>query len=117
MAVESFPASGLRTKKWGAKVSPAPDQPRPSIGSRSLLIVNSILSDWRWRQAFNLREVTVFREPLEVFRRKLSGSDAQSGEFLADEWVSKHTLLKRSRGQAGRQFPGTGKKTAPAGAC
>jgi hypothetical protein len=25
--------------------------------------------------------------------------------------------LKRSRGQAGRQFPGTGKKTAPAGAC
>src|SRR5258705_1623816 len=63
--------------------------------------------------ALNLGEVAAFREPLKVFRGELSSGDAQSGEFLADERVSGHARLKRSG--AGRQFPGTGKKTAPAG--
>ncbi len=50
MAVESFPASSLRTKIMGAKVSPAPDQPRPSIGSRNRFMVNSIFCDCSSRQ-------------------------------------------------------------------
>ena len=49
--------------------------------------------------AFNFREVTVLREPFEVFRGQLSGCDAQSGELLADERVSLGmALLKRSNG-------------------
>src|SRR5258708_37398102 len=48
--------------------------------------------------ALNFCEVTVFREPLEIFRGVLSGGDTQSGELLADERVSGHALLKRSNG-------------------
>jgi hypothetical protein len=47
MAVESFPASSLWTKIMGAKVSPAPDQPRPSIRSRNRFMVNSMVCDGR----------------------------------------------------------------------
>jgi hypothetical protein len=69
-----------------------------SIGSRRRFIVNSILSDWEMTPALNFCEVTVFREPLEIFRRVLSSGDTQSGELLADERVSGHALLKRSKG-------------------
>src|SRR5258706_8158847 len=61
--------------------------------------------------ALNLGEVAAFREPLKVFRGELSSGDAQSGEFLADERVSVHAPLKRSRG--GQAIPWYGKENGP----
>src|SRR5258705_9228421 len=61
--------------------------------------------------ALNLGEVAAFREPLKVFRGELSSGDAQSGEFLADERVSGHAPLKRSRG--GQAIPRYGKENGP----
>src|SRR5258705_12216898 len=63
--------------------------------------------------ALNLGEVAAFREPLKVFRGELSGGYAQSGEFLADERVSGHVPLKRSRGGEAIPRYGEGKEPSP----
>jgi len=41
----------------------------------------------------NFCEVTVFREPLEIFRGDLFSRDALPGELLADERVSGHCAV------------------------
>ena len=44
--------------------------------------------------ALNFCQVTVFREPLKIFRGELSSGDTQPGELLADEWVSGHGAIE-----------------------
>jgi hypothetical protein len=52
--------------------------------------------------ALNLGEVAAFREPLKIFRGELSSGDAQSGEFLADKWVSGHRAIKAPGAAVGK---------------
>ena len=92
MAVESFPASSLRTKIMGGQGFPGPGSaaalnrlPQPLHGEFDILRLQV-------PPALDLGLVPIFRKALEIFRGQLFGGRALPGEFLADERVLGHRV-------------------------